>query len=200
MDKRNNKRELILNAALALFAEKGYDGVGIDEIGDAVNMKGPALYYYFKGKEAILNELCRILEEYYSVHFGTAQQVGPIPGSLDEFKQQTLDRLHFTLHDQRIVKVRHLLCLEQFRNQRLSELATAHQFTGVHALYAVLFGSMIQKGLLRDMDPSVLAFEFTTPISLMIQIIDRDPKEENRILPLISAHIDHFISTYGVHT
>ena len=55
MEKKVSKRELILDSALSLFSDRGFDGVGIDEIGESVGMKGPALYYYFKGKDAILD-------------------------------------------------------------------------------------------------------------------------------------------------
>ena len=44
----------ILDAAVALFAERGYAEVGIDDIGAAVGMAGPSLYNHFPSKQAIL--------------------------------------------------------------------------------------------------------------------------------------------------
>jgi AcrR family transcriptional regulator len=44
----------ILDAAVALFAERGYAEVGIDDIGAAVGMAGPSLYNHFASKQAIL--------------------------------------------------------------------------------------------------------------------------------------------------
>ena len=73
MDRRKSKKEKILDAALTLFADKGYDGIGMDEIADAVGMKGPALYHYFKGKEAILNELIGEASGYYNKNFGISR-------------------------------------------------------------------------------------------------------------------------------
>lgn len=39
---------------MRLIADRGYAGVGIDDIGEALGMTGPAIYRYFPGKAAIL--------------------------------------------------------------------------------------------------------------------------------------------------
>lgn len=50
-------RDSILEVATRLFIERGFDGTGLNDIADAVGLSRPALYYYFKSKEAILEEL-----------------------------------------------------------------------------------------------------------------------------------------------
>jgi AcrR family transcriptional regulator len=52
-----NRREQILREAARLFAERGFHGVGVDEIGAAVGISGPGLYRHFAGKDAMLAEL-----------------------------------------------------------------------------------------------------------------------------------------------
>lgn len=52
-----SRREQILRAAAQLFAERGFHGVGVDEIGAAVGISGPGLYRHFAGKDAMLAEL-----------------------------------------------------------------------------------------------------------------------------------------------
>jgi AcrR family transcriptional regulator len=51
------RREMICDAAAALFSERGDRGTSIDEIGAAVGMTGPALYRHFPSKEALLSEI-----------------------------------------------------------------------------------------------------------------------------------------------
>jgi AcrR family transcriptional regulator len=51
------RREQILKEAAALFAARGFHGVGVDEIGAAVGISGPGLYRHFAGKDAMLAEL-----------------------------------------------------------------------------------------------------------------------------------------------
>jgi AcrR family transcriptional regulator len=41
-------------AAARLFRQRGYQEIGIDEIGAAVGISGPAIYRHFKGKHALL--------------------------------------------------------------------------------------------------------------------------------------------------
>ncbi|MFE0189894.1 TetR/AcrR family transcriptional regulator [Streptomyces sp. NPDC058989] len=53
----NSRREQILKEAARLFAERGFHGVGVDEIGAAVGISGPGLYRHFAGKDAMLAEL-----------------------------------------------------------------------------------------------------------------------------------------------
>ncbi|MER6050983.1 TetR/AcrR family transcriptional regulator [Streptomyces sp. NPDC020883] len=52
-----SRREQILKEAARLFAERGFHGVGVDEIGAAVGISGPGLYRHFAGKDAMLAEL-----------------------------------------------------------------------------------------------------------------------------------------------
>jgi len=52
-----SKKEEILEIALALFAEEGYDNTGIQKIVDAAEVKKPTLYHYFGSKEGLLDEL-----------------------------------------------------------------------------------------------------------------------------------------------
>lgn len=47
----------ILDAAKGLFYERGYDNVGVDDIGAAAGVSGPAIYRHFKSKEEILATL-----------------------------------------------------------------------------------------------------------------------------------------------
>ncbi|GHF67566.1 SACE_7040 family transcriptional regulator [Streptomyces griseosporeus] len=51
------RREQILKEAARLFADRGFHGVGVDEIGAAVGISGPGLYRHFPGKDAMLAEL-----------------------------------------------------------------------------------------------------------------------------------------------
>jgi AcrR family transcriptional regulator len=51
------RRDEILDAAALLFAERGYHGVTIDDIGAAVGMTGPGIYRHFAGKEDVLAQM-----------------------------------------------------------------------------------------------------------------------------------------------
>ncbi len=54
----HTRREEILQAAKELFLEEGYDSTTIRRIADRVGISAPALYLYFKDKEALMLALC----------------------------------------------------------------------------------------------------------------------------------------------
>lgn len=56
----SNRRELILEAAIELFHERGYPATGVDDIGKAVDVSGPAIYRHFASKEEILLEAIQL--------------------------------------------------------------------------------------------------------------------------------------------
>ncbi|WP_163268020.1 TetR family transcriptional regulator C-terminal domain-containing protein [Chelativorans alearense] len=60
---QREKRELILEAALEVFAQHGFRGATIDQIAEAAGMSKPNLLYYFKSKEAIFVTLIDRLME-----------------------------------------------------------------------------------------------------------------------------------------
>lgn len=49
-----SRREMILDAAVALFRTHGFHGAGIDEIGAAAGISGPGVYRHFPNKHALL--------------------------------------------------------------------------------------------------------------------------------------------------
>ena len=58
-------RQVILEKALELFTEKGYDAASMDDIATAVGIRKASLYAHFEGKERIFLDIFQdILEEY----------------------------------------------------------------------------------------------------------------------------------------
>lgn len=57
------RREQILDIAAGLFAQHGYHGVSIADLGAACGFSGPALYKHFRGKQAILSEMLVSISE-----------------------------------------------------------------------------------------------------------------------------------------
>lgn len=58
------RSDAILREAAHLFAESGYNGVSLEDIGAAVGVSGPAVYRHFAGKQALLGAvLIRVSED-----------------------------------------------------------------------------------------------------------------------------------------
>src|SRR4051794_9824845 len=52
-----DRRKRLLSAAAGLFAERGFHGVSIEDLGAAADISGPAVYRHFPNKEAVLSAL-----------------------------------------------------------------------------------------------------------------------------------------------
>lgn len=48
------RRAALLDAAARLFAQHGFDGVTLEDLGAAVGVRGPAVYRHFPSKQAVL--------------------------------------------------------------------------------------------------------------------------------------------------
>lgn len=187
---KTTKKE-ILNAALTVFSEKGYDGALLRDISASLGITKPALYKHYESKEALWNAMIDYVEQYYSEHFGSVSD-GPIPNDWDEFRQLSLSQVDFTMHDETVRRVRRLLMTQQFRNERVSALATKHFITDIEERYTAIFAGMTEKGLLKTSDPELLAFEYTAPVTVMIHLCDREPDREPEIMKKIESHIRQF--------
>jgi AcrR family transcriptional regulator len=110
-----SRERQILDAAAALFYEKGFHGVGVDEIGERVGISGPALYRHFKGKDQILAEL-----------FSEAVE-GLISGTATVYSDphRDLERL-IRHHVEFALNHRHLVSVFQFEEKSLVEPWRGH--------------------------------------------------------------------------
>ena len=109
----------------------------------------------------------------------------------------TMRMVDFTIRDEKVVKTRKLLTIEQFRDERARDLATKHFLTGLREMFTRVFAAMMDNGLLRRDDPAMLAFAYTAPISALIHLCDREPERTEEAVAQIEAFSRHFIRTYG---
>jgi AcrR family transcriptional regulator len=52
-----DRRSALLHAAAALFAQRGFERVSLEDLGAAVGVSGPAVYRHFTNKQAVLAAL-----------------------------------------------------------------------------------------------------------------------------------------------
>ena len=196
MEDGMSTKEKILDAALTLFAENGYNGTSVEQIAKAVGIKAPSLYKHYKGKEDILNALIDSAEARYEEMFGSERNIGKIPESREEFIEMTMGRIVFTMRDPVIRKTRMFLVQEQFRNERTSEVTTRHQLDGIQGMFARILKGMMDKDLVKEDDPTLLSAELTAPAVLQIARSDRQPQCEEDALESIEKHLQHFCDVY----
>ena len=77
---QREKQDVILEAALDVFSEKGFLGATIDQIAEAAGMSKPNLLYYFPRKEEIYKRLMTSMLDIWLAPLRELDSVGdPVP-------------------------------------------------------------------------------------------------------------------------
>ena len=89
-------KQLILDHALALFTDKGYEGASMDDIARAVGIRKASLYAHFDGKESIFSAIFDdILAEYERfIHELTRLSDETAPAALERVFLSFIDYCH----------------------------------------------------------------------------------------------------------
>ena len=78
-ERREHSIQQVLSAALQLFVSKGYENATIDTIAAAAGLTKGAVYFYFKGKAALLHALLDDAEQLYADIFAELKSSGVGP-------------------------------------------------------------------------------------------------------------------------
>lgn len=188
----------ILEASLKIFARDGYERTNIKDIADEVGLVKSGLYKHFENKEALWNATLDMMETYYEEHMQAHKTALRIPQNTDELYKMTMGMVNFTLHDKNVILTRKILTQEQFRNEKVRELANNHYVYDITGMYTKVFAEMMAKGSMKKCDPETLAFSYMAPISVLIRMCDRIPEKEPEAMEKIDKFVKMFIEQYGI--
>ena len=200
MDRGNTKQE-ILKASLELFSVQGFEATSISQIAGAVGIRKASLYSHFESKQAILDALVKEVLEQYGTHSIFAKSnwekdSDNLPRTPDAAVQMIQGQIRYILHDPSISRARKMLVIEQFQNPELAKLQTKQNYSDVRQYCAGLVKQLIRQGVLAENDPEIMAAQFCLPISVWINLCDREPDREPEIMELVDKHIRQFFRVY----
>ena len=112
------------------------------------------------------------------------------------FKEYTMHLIEFTLNNDIARKMRRMMTIEQFRNEFFTEMATKRNVTVLKDIYANVFTRLMDLEIMQRGNPDIYALQFISPVTLMIQLCDREPNRKDEALEIVSEHIDVFIQKY----
>ena len=190
-------KQAILDVSLDLFSTNGFEATSIGQIADAVGIRKSSLYSHFESKQEILDTLIADISVQFergATFFRKGEDLGedPLKTVVDRVREQ----IRFVLHDSRISKVRKLMIIEQFRNPQISDLQTKHVYSDLLACNLALVNDLVAKSVLKNEDPEIMAAQFTFPISIWLNLCDREPEREEEVMQLIGRHIRQFFRIY----
>ena len=195
---KNTKQE-ILKVSLDLFSIYGFEATSMSKIANTIGIRKASLYSHFESKQAILNEIIDEILEYYdkkSIFVNTDWNTEDIPESVDEIVKKIQEQIQFILHDPYISKARKMLVIEQFNNPKLSKLQTKQNYIDVLNYFTEFIQLLIQKDILIEEDATIMASQFCLPITVWINLCDREPERENEVMERIQKHIEQFFKVY----
>jgi AcrR family transcriptional regulator len=191
-------KEKLFEAALDLFAEKGFAATSVDEIAESIGIKGPNLYKYYKGKDALFEDLATRNEAAYLENMKFLNDSVASIDSPEALKAFSMGQIRTTMTVDKICKMRKLCNNEQFRSIIIRDKLTEREIIQPREQYTAVFADMMKKGLIAECDPSLLAFEYTAPVTLLIRKSDREPGNLESILKEAEEFIDFFIATHFI--
>ena len=198
---RGNTKQEILEASLELFSVQGFEATSISQIADAVGIRKASLYSHFESKQEILDTLVKQVLQQYGQHsiFARAnweEDAASLPVTEDAAVNMIQGQLRYILHDATIQRARKMLVIAQFQNSELAALQTKQNYTDVLAYFTGLIQCLIQKGVLAEDDPQIMAAQLCLPISVWITLCDREPEREAQVMQLVEKHIRQFFRVY----
>ena len=198
---RGNTKQDILEAALDLFSVQGFEATSISQIAGAVGIRKASLYSHFESKQAILDALVQDVLVQYGEHSIFARtdwekDAEEIPVTPDAAVQMIQGQLRYIIHDPYISRARKMLVIEQFQNPELAKLQTKQNYTDVMQYFTGMIKRLADGGILTEYDPQIMAAQFCLPISVWINVCDREPEREKEVMELVEKHIRQFFRLY----
>jgi TetR/AcrR family fatty acid metabolism transcriptional regulator len=161
---RLDKRSLIQDAAIKVFANHGYHGSRVSDIAREAGIAYGLVYHYFKNKEEIL---ATIFEERWS---GFLEAVEAIAGRTAPIEDRLVSVAALILNAHRVrpdwVKV---LVLEIQRSSRFAEPSQIEAVGRLFDAVARILRSGQERGEIRgELDPKVACYVFIGTLDLVI--------------------------------
>ena len=161
---RTDKRSLIQDAAIKVFATHGYHGSRISDIASEAGIAYGLVYHYFKNKEELL---ATIFEERWS---GFLEAVEAIAGGTTSTEDRLVSVAALILNAYRVrpdwVKV---LVLEIQRSSRFAEPSQIEAVSRLFDAVARILRSGQERGEIRgDLDPNVACYVLIGALDLVI--------------------------------
>lgn len=203
MEKDYTKQK-ILNTALEMFSVQGFEATPISQIANAVGIRKASMYSHFASKQEILDTLMEQILEGYEKRSLFAKANWDDPAytknkqdiTSDTAVQMVLGQVRYILHDPQISRARKMLTIEQFRNRQMAAVQTKQNYADVLHYFNGFIRFLIGQGKLVDGDSEIMAAQLCLPISVWINLCDREPEREKEVFSLIERHIRQFFKLY----
>ena len=165
-------KQKILDVSLDLFSQKGFSAVSIRDICAQVMIKESSVYYHFKNKQAIFDELLHRFEQVATdMMIRLEQSLSVQSCSMEEPFYQTVCDIFFESYfmDDFCNKIMRLLLIEQFGNSEVQKIYDYWMFEKPLKFQSKVFYTLMEIGILPKTDSEYLAAKYYAPIYFFAQ-------------------------------
>jgi AcrR family transcriptional regulator len=171
-------KERIFDAAVDLFAERGYDRTSVRQIAEAVGLTESAVYRHYPSKEAILDAIIAYLE---------SQANSPLPAESGRkegagssiFSTLLLSMPRMIMADPNLVKITRIMFAEMNHNESIRKFLQKEFGEKAEDDTEAVFKQQMESGSILPCDPRALARVFNAFRGnwlLGTFVIDRDER------------------------
>lgn len=152
-------REKILEAAIDLFAERGYNGTSMRDIASAVGIRESAIYKHYTGKDAILQAIFAYAETRIYAPLPPSQNtVGIAESSI--FRDMLEGLPGFLKLDRTLIKISRIMLTEMHHDRKIKEYVEGMYGERAQVYTEALFRNQIEEGKIRPCNARALSMIF----------------------------------------
>lgn len=179
-------KEKIMQVAMKLFSEEGFDAVSVRRIASEVGIVNSALYKHFKSKMDILKE---IIEDAKKRFLNECSTLDLDVQSVEDVKKICFTMFSYNVNDDWIVMFRRLLLIEQYKMPELKAIYKEFFIDQRVKFQSELFKAFMEQGLMKENDPYCLAIELYSPF-YMYHLYNMDDELQEHL----NKHVENFFN------
>ncbi len=168
----NGTKQRILDVSLDLFSQNGFSAVSVRDICKRVGIKESSVYYHFKNKQSILDDLLQHFEAAATeLMLQLEQALKDAPDTFGEnlWKETCYCFFEKYLLDGYCNKIMRLLSIERFCNEEIQKIYDCWMFDKPLHFQAKVFSLLNTAGIIKTSDSEYSAVKLYAPIFLFMQ-------------------------------
>lgn len=151
MPLEKTKKQAILEAAAALFRDRGYSATSMRDLAEAVDLKASSLYNHISGKEEMLKTIC--FQNAYRFH-DELNRIETEPLNTTE-KIEQLVRFHIIMATEEVTSITSFN--DEWRHLTEPDLSRFRELRKDYEnRFKTIIESGIKEGTFKDIDPTIL--------------------------------------------
>lgn len=189
--RKDARPDELLDAALALFSEKGFDRTRVADVATRAGVSKGAVYLYFPSKDAMIEAL--VARAVGGMAKDIAARLDAHNGDPLMLLRQLIPLVTAHLTDPAVLAVPRLVVQEAGSHPHLAAIYRAQVIDHVLPAARAMFARAAVAGHIRAVDPDLVLRSVMGPLLmhvLMGQVFDLHPENGADLAALLESHLD----------